>query len=187
MFEKIIQIDKELLIYLNNLGSENWDGLWLFITDQMNWIPLFLFMIVVLFKHLGWKKSVFLLFFIAVMITFSDQFTNMIRRIFERLRPNNDSSINHLLRTLINPQNYSFTSGHATTSTTVAVFLYLLLKSYTKHIKWVFLFPLVFAYSRLYLGVHFPIDILTGASIGVCIGFTFYKLFSIVEKKYFMA
>lgn len=185
MFEKIIQLDKELLIYLNNLGSEQWDPVWLFITHQFNWSPVFIVVIFLFFYFLGWKKGVFLLFFLAIFITCSDQFVNLIRSIFERLRPNNDPLINDQLRTLINPQNYSFISGHATTSTAVAVFAIQLLKKHSKYIYLFALFPLTFAYSRLYLGVHFPIDILTGALVGSLIGFTFLKLFRTIETKFF--
>lgn len=187
MFEKIIQLDKSLLIYLNNLGSEKWDPLWLFITRHFNWSPVFIVILFLFFKFLGWKKGVFLLFFLAVFVTFSDQFTNLIRAIFERLRPNNDTTINDQLRTLINPQNYSFISGHATTSTAVTVFAIQLLKTHTKYIYLFIIFPVLFAYSRLYLGVHFPIDIVTGATIGSLIGFGFVMLFRIIESKFFKA
>ncbi|MGB0881268.1 MAG: phosphatase PAP2 family protein, partial [Polaribacter sp.] len=117
MFDSLIQKDKELLIYLHSLGNEQWDSVWLFITHQTNWIPLFAFIIFLIFKNFGWKKGGILLLTLIIMVAFSDQFTNLIRGTFERLRPNNDTSINHLLRTLITPQSYSFTSGHATTST----------------------------------------------------------------------
>ena len=185
MFDFLIQKDKQLLIYLNNLGSEQWDPFWLFITNQFNWAPLFLLIIFLTFKKLGWKKGGFLFLFIIFMVAFSDQFTNMIRGIFERLRPNNDLSINHLLRTLITPQSYSFTSGHATTSMVFSVFVYNLFKDHYKYIKFIFIFPIFFAYSRLYLGVHFPIDILTGASIGCVLGYSFYKLHSFLQRKIF--
>lgn len=185
MFEKIIHLDKSLLIYLNSLGSEQWDPFWLYITRHFNWTPVFIIVLFLLFKFLGWKKGVFLIFFLAVFITFSDQFTNLIRVIFERLRPNNDPAIKDQLRTLIRPQNYSFTSGHATTSTAVTVFAIQLLKKHTKFIYLFALFPIFFAYSRLYLGVHFPIDIATGATVGALIGFAFVKLFRFFEIKFF--
>ncbi len=123
--------------------------------------------------------------FIAVLITFSDQITNVIRGIFERLRPNNDPSIKESLRTLIRPQSFSFASGHATTSTVVAVFLIMLLKKHVRYIKLLLLFPLVFAYSRLYLGVHFPIDILFGFMNGTIIGFSAYALYAVLTEKIF--
>jgi len=185
MFDILIQKDKQFLIYLNNLGSEQWDPFWLFITNQLNWAPLFLLIIFLMFKKFGWKKGSFLFLFIILMVAFSDQFTNVIRGIFERLRPNNDTSINHLLRTLITPQSYSFTSGHATTSMTFSVFVYLLFKDSYKHIKYIFIFPLFFAYSRLYLGVHFPIDILTGATIGSILGCLGFKIHEFLSRKIF--
>jgi undecaprenyl-diphosphatase len=185
MFDILIQKDKQLLIYLNSLGSEQWDPFWLFITNQLNWAPLFLLIIFLIFKNLGWKKGGFLFFFLILMVAFSDQFTNMIRGVFERLRPNNDTSINHVLRTLISPQSYSFTSGHATTSMTFSVFIFFLFKEKYKYIKYIYIFPLVFAYSRLYLGVHFPIDILSGATVGSILGFTFFKIHALLNRKLF--
>ncbi|CAM1333763.1 phosphatase PAP2 family protein [Tenacibaculum aestuariivivum] len=184
--EDIIKCDKELLIYLNNLGSEQWDWLWLAITNQFNWTPLFIFMLYLVFKHLGLKKGLFTVVFIALLITFSDQYTNLIRGVFERLRPNNDPSIaQNTLRRLIKPQSFSFTSGHATTSTVVTVFLIMLLKEKFKYVKLLLFFPLVFAYSRLYLGVHFPIDILAGFLNGTIVGFIAYSFYSFLLKKIF--
>jgi len=185
MFEKIIQLDKQLLIYLNNLGNPQWDGFWLYITKQFHWAPVFILVIYLFFRFLGWKKGLYLILFLAVLVAFSDQFVNMIRAIFERLRPNNDPEIQDQLRTLINPQNYSFISGHATTSTVVTVFAVLSLKKFTKYIYLFVLFPLFFAYSRLYLGVHFPIDILTGASVGFLIGTGAAKSFDYSCNKFF--
>ncbi|MBL4905578.1 MAG: phosphatase PAP2 family protein [Flavobacteriaceae bacterium] len=185
MFETLIQKDRAILIYLNNLGSEQWDPFWLFITNQLNWAPLFVLIIYLIFKNFGWKKGGFLLLFLIVMVAFSDQFTNLIRGTFERLRPNNDNRVSHLLRTLIRPQSYSFTSGHATTSTAFSVFVWMLFKDKYKLMRLIFIFPLIFAYSRLYLGVHYPIDILTGATIGMCIGCGFYKLHNYISGKLF--
>jgi undecaprenyl-diphosphatase len=185
MFDILIQKDKQLLIYLNSLGSEQWDPFWLFITNQLNWAPLFLLIIFLIFKNFGWKKGGFIFLFVVLLVAFSDQFTNIIRGIFERLRPNNDPNIKHVLRTLITPQSYSFTSGHATTSMTFSVFVYFLFKEKYTYMKFIFIFPIFFAYSRLYLGVHFPIDILTGATIGAILGSSAFKLQSILTRKIF--
>ena len=186
MLDTILQYDKELLIYLNNLGNTQWDGFWLFITNQFNWIPLFVFILFLVFKKKTTKQGLLLLLVIAIMITFSDQFTNMIRGIFERLRPINDESVNLYLREkLISPKSFSFTSGHATSSTTFAVFIYQILKQYyPKYIKLIFIFPLIFAYSRIYLGVHYPVDITVGAINGTIIGYVFSILYKKIEARF---
>ena len=89
MFDRITQIDKELLIFLNNLGSEQWDSFWFAITNQFNWSPLFALVLFLIFKKFGWKSGSLLLLFLILLITFSDQFTNFIKNTFERLRPCN--------------------------------------------------------------------------------------------------
>ena len=91
----------------------------------------------------------------------------------------------HLLRTLINPQSYSFISGHATTSTFFSVFVILLLKDKYKYIYFILFFPLLFAYSRLYLGVHFPVDIIVGILTGVILANFYFYLFKRAYKKLF--
>jgi undecaprenyl-diphosphatase len=73
---------------------------------------------------------------------------------------------------------FSFFSGHATNSMASTVFGYMILKRYYKHAYLLFLFPLIFAYSRIYLGLHFPTDILTGYTFGAISGFIGYKLYA---------
>ncbi|MBT4869059.1 MAG: phosphatase PAP2 family protein [Polaribacter sp.] len=179
MLQDIIQIDQNLLIYLNNLGSTKWDSLWLFITNQFFWTPLFILIFYLTIKSYGWKTGGFLILSMIVLVAFSDQFTNFIKNTVQRSRPNNNEEIKHLLRVLINPQSYSFMSGHATTSTFFSVYVLLLLKDNYKYIYLILFFPLVFSYSRLYLGVHFPIDIF----VGILIGVTFANLYFILSKK----
>jgi len=179
LLQDIIQIDQNLLIYLNNLGSTKWDSLWLFITNQFFWTPLFILIFYLTIKSYGWKTGGVLILSMIVLVAFSDQFTNFIKNTVQRSRPNNNEEIKHLLRVLINPQSYSFMSGHATTSTFFSVYVLLLLKDNYKYIYLILFFPLVFSYSRLYLGVHFPIDIF----VGILIGVTFANLYFILSKK----
>ncbi len=185
MFDKIIQLDKEALVYLNNLGTEQFDALWLGITNQFNWIPLFLIVIILVFKYFGWKRGGFIILAMIIMVAFSDQFTNFIKNTVQRLRPNNDPDIRPLLRILKSPRGYSFMSGHATTSTVFSVFVILLLKDKFKYVYCILFFPMVFAYSRLYLGVHYPIDIFVGLCIGATLAFLYFKLVKLIESKLF--
>jgi len=174
--EKIIQYDKELFVFLNGLGNDNWDFFWLTITDQLSWIPLYLLFLYLLYNSLGWKKTLVLFVFTAVLVTFSDQFVNLIKNSFERLRPNRDPSMNEFIRILKNSGSFSFVSGHATTSTAVSLFMHLTLRKHYKYTLLFFIWPILFAYSRVYIGVHFPVDISMGILLGVLIGFIFYNL-----------
>ena len=174
--DKIIQLDKDLLVFLNGLGNENWDSFWLITTNQLSWIPLYLVFFYLIFKSLGWKKGVALIILTALLVTFSDQFTVFIKNSFERLRPNRDPSINEIIRILKNNKSFSFVSGHATTSTAVSLFMHLTLKKYYNYTILFFIWPLLFAYSRIYIGVHFPIDVTIGALLGFLIGIIFYRL-----------
>ena len=177
MLEKIIDFDKEAIVFLNNLGSETYDGLWLIITKQLNWTPFFLFIFYLLQKKIGWKKFGYYILFTAVLILICDQTVNLFKYGFERLRPVNDTEINGLLRIVKTSKSFSFFSGHATNSMASTVFMVMILRKYYKHAYLLFLFPLIFAYSRIYLGLHFPTDILTGYVFGATMGFGCYKLF----------
>ena len=177
MIDRLLQIDTELLIFLNNLGSEQWDGFWFFLTNQFSWSPLFAFLLFLIFKKFGWKNGVLLLLFLIVLITFSDQFTNLIKNTFERLRPCNTEGVIEQIRNFnYKPSSYSFYSGHAASSMTFSFFVILLLKSHFKYIWVLLLFPLLFGYSRIYLGVHYPLDIVSGYFAGIFFGYLFFLL-----------
>ena len=178
MLEKIIDLDKQLLVYLNSLGSERFDGLWLIITKQVYWTPIFLLIFYFLQKKIGWKNFGYYVLFTAVMILICDQTVNLFKYSFERLRPCNDEEIKNIIRLVKTSSSFSFFSGHATNSMASTVFGYLILKKYYKHAYLLFLFPLIFAYSRIYLGLHFPTDVLTGYSFGAIAGLVCYKLYA---------
>jgi undecaprenyl-diphosphatase len=177
LLDQILQIDTELLIFLNNLGSEQWDSFWFILTNQFSWSPLFAFLLFLIFKKFGWKNGFIMLLFLVVLITFSDQFTNLIKNTFERLRPCNTEAVIQQIRNFdYKPSSYSFYSGHAASSMTFSFFIILLLKPYYKYILFLIFFPLIFGYSRIYLGVHYPLDILSGYLAGLFFGYLFYFL-----------
>ena len=68
MLEKIITLDKKVLVFLNGLGSEQWDGMWLIITKQAYWTPFFLFLAYLLYKKIGVKNLGIVILFIAVIL-----------------------------------------------------------------------------------------------------------------------
>ena len=185
MLDKVLSFDENLFIFLNGLGSEKYDGLWLIITKQTSWIPLFLFLLYIIFNKLGTKQTLYLLIFVAVLLVFTDQITNLFKNGFQRLRPCNNPEINSIIRVVQLRKSFSFFSGHAANTMSVATFLHLIFKKNFKYFWLLFLWPVIFAYSRIYLGLHYPIDIIFGYLFGAVMGFLMFKLYQIAQKKYF--
>jgi undecaprenyl-diphosphatase len=182
--EELIHLDKELFVFLNNLGSDPFDAFWLIITKQLHWTPFFVAVFYLLQRKLGWKNLGIIILFIAVLITFTDQITNLVKNYFERIRPCYDEEISGVIRVVKSSNTFSFFSGHAANSMASTMFIFLIIRKFYKHTYLLFCFPLVFAYSRIYLGLHFPGDILTGYLFGATFGFVFYKLYQFLGKKY---
>jgi undecaprenyl-diphosphatase len=177
MLEKVITFDTQLFVYLNGLGSTTFDGLWLFITKQSNWTPFFLLLLYLVYKKIGVKSTLFLLLFITLLLVVTDQTCNLFKYTFQRLRPCNNPEINSVIRIVKSSDTFSFFSGHAANSMATMTFLFLLLKKQYRYAFLLFLFPLIFAYSRIYLGLHYPLDILTGYFFGASFGYIGYKLY----------
>lgn len=185
MLEKLSQLDRELFIWLNGLGSETWDPFWLFITKQVNWIPVFAIVIYLAFKRLGWKHALMIVGLIGALVLFTDQATNLIKNSVQRLRPGSNPEIADIIRAVQKRHSFSFISGHASNSMAVAFFTYRVLHPYLKYIGFFFLWPLIFAYSRIYLGLHYPGDITAGYLFGLCTGWLMLKLYIYLRDKYF--
>jgi undecaprenyl-diphosphatase len=185
MMDQILEYDKILFLFLNNLGTPTWDNLWLIITSRGTFIPLYVLLLFFLYKKLGGKSLLILIVIIALMITFTDQITNLFKQGFERPRPCGEASLIDQMRFIaVRCGKYGFFSGHASNSMAVAVFAGLLLKPFYKNLIFILLFwSAVVAYSRIYVGVHYPLDILCGLSFGAVAGFAFYKLSKYVVNK----
>jgi undecaprenyl-diphosphatase len=183
MLEKILSLDTQLFIFLNGLGSETYDGFWLFITKQSNWTPFFLLLLFLVYKKLGIKHTAVLLLFVTLLIVTSDQITNLVKHTFQRLRPCSNPEIKSIIRAVQTRTSFSFFSGHAASSMAVTTFLFLILKDKYKYIGFLFLWPLIFAYSRVYLGLHYPLDILSGYLFGATLGYLFFKAYQWAIRK----
>ncbi len=182
MLDQILQYDKELFLFLNNLGMSAWDNFWLVVTNKLTFIPMYTVLLYLIYKKLGVKTLLLLIIVITVMIVFTDQVTNLFKHGFERLRPCREDSVKEFMR-FIAPRcgKYGFFSGHSSNTMAVAVFAGLLLKPYYKRLIFLLLFwSSLVAYSRIYVGVHYPLDIICGMTFGALAGFGFYKV-----QKYF--
>ena len=186
MFDKLKSLDTDLFIFLNNLGSEHYDFLWLAITNKYTWIPFYFYLIYLYFnsKKLN-PKSIFLFFFvIGLMIFFTDQSSNLTKQYFQILRPCHDESIYGLIRVVKEGCGglYGFFSAHASNSFAIAGFFYLSLANYNKWRKLLFLWAAIIAYSRVYCGVHFPSDVVIGGAYGLASGYLAFLFYNYLLK-----
>ena len=177
MLERILEWDRQTFIYLNNLGIDEYDAFWTTITNFSTWIPLFLLFIYLIFKKYPKREAIFVIVTILLLSFFVDTLTDLTKHSVARLRPNNNTEINTLIRILKNPTTYSFFSGHSASSFSITTLVVLFLRD---RFKWSWLFyiwPLLFVMSRIFVGVHFPIDILVGASVGIVSAIFFHYLY----------
>ena len=177
LFGGVQLLDEQLFVFLNSLGSERWDGLWLFVTNKLSWIPFFLVLMYLVYRHFGLKNMLIIMALIIVMITITDQLANLFKHGFERPRPCREEHLKEIIR-FIAPRcgRYGFFSAHAASSMALAVFLGSIFRQTYKFLVLLLLFcASIVGFSRIYLGVHYPLDVLTGMVIGALVGFLIYK------------
>ena len=186
MIDQLIEYDKSLFVFLNNLGNPTWDNLWLIITNTYTFIPLYALLLFLIYKKFGLKSLLIFVVTIALMITFTDQITNLFKRTFERPRPCGEESLMGQIRFIaVRCGKFGFFSGHSANSMAAAVFAGLTLKPYYKNLIFILLFwSAIVAYSRIYVGVHYPLDIICGLTFGALSGYGFYKLGKFIITKY---
>lgn len=174
MWEKFAEWDRELFVYLNNLGVEDYDAFWLFITQIRNWIPLYILFFILFLIAFRRKKAILAILGTLLSFVTALTLTNLVKNQVARLRPNNEPLLEELIRVLHEPTNFSFFSGHAASSFAITTFVVLALR---ERFKWAYIFyiwPVLFALSRIFVGVHYPGDIMVGAGVGSLIAFCIY-------------
>ena len=191
MIEKILNYDIELFLYLNNLGTTKYDKFWVLLSEIEANIFFYLLALGIFIFYSKTKLNsnlIFLLTFIIILILIADQTSNLSKDFFERLRPCYNESIKSTVR-LVKEScggRFGFFSAHASNSFSLAIFFGLLLK---KHSSIFIYISLVFAsfisYSRIYLGVHFPLDIIFGGIFGILNGFIIFRLYQLFIKSFY--
>jgi undecaprenyl-diphosphatase len=179
----IERLDQQLFLFLNSMNSPFWDQVMHAVSGRIIWIPLYLS--IVIFLVIKYKRKFFvILLFIILAATFSDQVSVIIKNIVQRLRPCYEPALQGLVH-IVNGEcggQYSFVSSHATNSFDVALLSLLFIKK-----KWftisIVIWALIIGYSRIYLGVHYPGDVICGSILGALIGWSIYKLYVLTEVK----
>lgn len=177
------RLDQQLFLFLNSLNSPFFDQVMHTISGRLIWVPLYLSIII----YLGIKfkrKFLIILIFIILAATLSDQASVLVKNLVQRLRPCNEPSLKGLVHLVKGECGglYSFVSSHATNSFDVAFLSLLFIKRRWFSIS-IIIWALVIGYSRIYLGVHFPGDVICGSILGAFIGWSMYQLYILTDKK----
>ncbi|MGB7843528.1 MAG: phosphatase PAP2 family protein [Salinimicrobium sp.] len=185
--EHLVELDQELFLFLNNLGSTPWDPFWNFVTNKLSSIPFYALLLFLMFKSLGPKKAFLTLLFVAALIASTDQLANLFKHGIERPRPCRQEGVMEMARFVaVRCGSFGYFSAHAASSAAVLVFIGSILRKFWKGIVPVLvIWALLVSYSRIYVGVHYPGDILTGWFFGIVLAILYYKLYKWVFKKYF--
>lgn len=167
--------DTWLFLQINTVWTSSFlDDVYPWWREANAWVPLYLFMVVFGIMNFGKKVWPWLLFAV-ITLTLTDQISsNLIKNIAERTRPCNETLLAGQMRLLLNhcSGGYSFTSSHATNHFGFAMFILITMRAVFGRWRWLFpVWAVTIAYGQVYVGVHYPLDVLCGSVLGCIIGF----------------
>lgn len=184
--QTIIDLDRELLLFFNGSDSAFLDGWMACLTHGLTWVPLYVALLYLVIKN---NESVAQILLViecsAACVLLADVTADIIvKPLVARPRPCNEPQISEMVHFVsgLRSMDYSFFSAHAANTISIAVFFCLLVRSKvlgTTLVVW----SLVNGYTRIYLGLHYPFDVLTGLAWGTAVGFLVYWLYTLLYKR----
>lgn len=185
MIERLINWDIDLFLYLNQFHNGFWDVIMFYFSEKWIWIPLYLLFIAIFIKRYR-RQAIWIVLAIIAVIGLSDFVSvNLFKNVFLRLRPCHNPTLEglvHIVRNHCGGQ-YGFYSSHASNHFAIAIFVSLILQRKISK-GWIFgiiLWAAVVSYSRIYLGVHYPGDIVAGAIAGTVLAYIGYRTLRLLQ------
>jgi undecaprenyl-diphosphatase len=185
MWDSLVQLDQDIFRWINGLWIGKFHEFWVFVTQIENWFLLYLLFFFLLFRKFKKPLNYIAMAAIPMVVLLTLSLTNLVKNGVERLRPNNEPVLMDSIQILLKPENFSFWSGHSAVSFAVTTFVVLALQSANMN-KWVLLFyiwPITFALSRIFVGVHYPADVTVGMLVGLSLGYLSFKLFTKISHR----
>lgn len=177
LIETIDKLDERLFLMLNGLHHPFFDFFMIWASDRFIWIPFYGFLVFLIVKKFKWD-SIYIVITITILLISTDQITSsFFKPFFERFRPCHDPLLKdsvHLVRRC--GSQFGFVSSHAANTFALAAFLWLIFRNIYKMVGLLFIWAGIISYSRIYLGVHFPGDVIIGALIGILLSVIFYQI-----------
>ena len=185
-FSKIQDMDMQVLSLFNGSDNIMLDQMVQILTSGLTWIPLYVMLFFVVMRNNETMGQIALVVGSAIFcVLFADGLVDgIIKQLAERWRPSNDPTFKYMVQVVddIRPKGYSFCSAHAANTMSLAVFFSLLIHSKMLTITLV-IWSLINCWTRLYLGVHYPSDILCGMIIGIIVGILVYLLYYKIYRR----
>jgi undecaprenyl-diphosphatase len=178
--------DTELLLAINQLNNIFLDGIMLKFSDTLTWSLMLIVVVLVVLKDRPFREAILVLIGMALCVLLADQISSsLIKPLVARLRPTHEPSIMFQVRCISGRAGlYGFVSSHAANTFAIAVFLAFVLRHRTTSLC-LMLWASIVGFSRIYLGVHYPLDVVAGSLLGIVVGIVVYTLYFFVIGKCF--